>query len=166
MSRPSRRWTRIVSNRPTTSTSSAAAARAAAGPGSSGNCSRVLSPNLLKLVTVPPHRRTYRSHPRAKKHHLRKANTASPTGAWPARRPGEVAPLDPVAEVSGHVVVAHRHLGASRRCSSGAPPSAKEVRGAHHPNKPPRPRPSGLRYQAPFAPFSPRVSRARPTRRA
>ena len=166
MSRPSRRWKLIVSNRPTTSTSSAAAARGAAVPGSSGNCSRVLSPNLLKRVTVPRHRRTYQSRPLATTRRLMKGNTASPTGAWPTRRLGAVAPLDPFAEVSGHAFVAHHHLGASRRCSSAGRPSVKEVLTKPHLNKQPRPRPSELRYQAPFAPFFQLFFQEHPTRRA
>ena len=166
MSRPSRRLKLRVSNRRTTSTSSAAAAPGAAAPGSSGNCSRGPWPSPWMRVTVPPHRRTYRSRPPATTHHLRKGNIASPTGASPTRHLGEVAPLDPFAEVSGRAFVAHHHLGASRRCSSAGRPSARVAPVEHHRDTRPPPRPSELQYQAPFAPCAPPVSRARPTRRA
>ena len=163
MSRPSRRWKLIVSNRLMTSTSSAAAAPGAAGLGSSGNCSQAPWPNLLKRVTVPRRRMRYQSRLLTNLRHLVKVNIASPTGASPARRLGEAAPLDPFAEVFAHAFVAHHHLGASHRCSSGAPPLVKGVRGAHHLNKQLRPRPSELRYQALFAPSARPVSQGRPT---
>ena len=166
MSRPSRRLKLRVSNRRTTSTSSAAAARGAAAPGSSGNCSRGLWPSPWMRVTVPRRRMRYRSRPLTNLHHLARGNIASPTGAWPVHRLVEVAPLDPFAEVFAHAFVAHHHLGASRRCSSGGRPSAREVLTKHHPNKQPRPRPSELRYQARSAPFFQPVSPGHPTRRA
>ena len=127
---------------------------------------RVLSPSPWMRVTVPRRRRTYRSRPPTTRHHPVKGNTASPTGAWPARRPGAAAPLDPVAAAAGRASVAHHRLGASRRCSSGGRPSAKAVPTKPHPNKPPRPRPSGRRDPAPFAPSFQLFFQGHPTRRA